>query len=523
MDRIPFHSTNASFWLALGLLTAVIGTNGCETPAATSSSFIDPPPSSASTVSSSEQETREVRSDAQKTVPESQSADDPIPATDVPSADGPTSPPAEPTALTEAEAKVEALRERIQSVFRRLYLSVAPNARDALLRELIGDEERVLRELGFELAQRELSAGNRLSPDVAVLALDQLSSDEADTRAMAASLITRLAPEGAGEAVGAALARERDETVASAMLRAAARWPEHLSATPIIRWFRPGAATIRAATEAGWAAYEAGRLGRSSQVVMLHRLRSTPNEELPPDGMKMLVTFGEEPDQLRIVGLLTSGDAATRQAAAAAAGVSPITTPLLVEAAGTDETLYDPAVRALLRHDPSTAAVVQAATLPAPSQAVRGAALRRIASEAPVFQLVEAAESTELAPSDVETLLGPLIDPEGRVEAMTPVLVARAALRLGELRLESGAPEAALAALNAASNENESGRAKQTRAVALALLEQWGDAAAAAGDEAGIALAAARAAELAGDPSLEARAVAAMRTSRAERNSASDG
>ncbi|MEM7621775.1 MAG: hypothetical protein AAF235_01065 [Planctomycetota bacterium] len=433
-------------------------------------------------------------------------------------------PAIDPESPAEADAgPAEALRSRLREVFRRLYLGSSDERRPAILVELMSDAEWPLRELGFELAQRELSAGNRLGPSVVEASLDRLSSPDARTRGLAALLVSRLAPPAAGDRVGAALIAETDTTAAAALLRAAARWPESVSADAVVRWMTPGSSTFGAATEAMWLVYAPEGVAGPWRDAVLIRLRAASDAELGADGMRLLVSLGSERDRRRIEGLLVSKSPAIRQATAAAATLSADTAQALITAAVNDESLFDPAIRAIVRHHATAETLAAATRLPAASEAVRLAGLRRLSDEAPLLSVVSAASQDRVGPADADALLSPIVESGTRASEMTPALRAEAAVRLAEVRLVSGRPEAALAALNAGGAVTDEGptastRYRLTRSVALCLLGQWDDAAAAAGDETGIAAAASRAAALLGNPAFEVRAVTAMKAARERQN-----
>ncbi len=415
---------------------------------------------------------------------------------------------------SEGEAEVspsDRLRARLKDVYRRLYVQESPEGRSAILRELITDPEAGLRELGFELAQRELSAGNRVGPEVGEAALKQLRAEDPATRARAALLVSRLAPDDAGEEMASAIARETDPEAAAALLRAGVRWPERLPIDAVVRWADPERGTPGAAAEAGWALHRVGRLTDSASEPLLAALRGAPPEAIGADGLRLLVALGTTADRALVSGLLRHPDAPLRLAAATAAGSSEETTGALIAAAGHDATLYQAAVRGILRYQPGPGGILTILSLPTPNDPARGAGLVRAAQEAPVAALIEAAESGLVKWSDAELLLGELAGGGARAAELTPATRARAGVRLAELRLEGGRPEAALAALG--TGEPPPGlaaRAERVRLVALVARELWPELVALAPDEAAVRRAAARAAELMGDPALEGRALTAI-------------
>jgi hypothetical protein len=462
----------------------------------------------------------------------------------IPSSEGVREPPAEeppstihaelsPEAAPESEgdrsvsASLEDLRTRLAGVYRRLYLSAPSERRGAVLAELIADPEPNLRSLGFELAQRELSAGNRIAPEVGMTAVDQLSSPDPATRVGAARLIARVAPASAGPAIGLALSLEVDPRVAPALLRAGARWPLSLDLDSIVRWAEPGNGTEGAASEAAWSMYKAERLESPDTTLLIERLRRATPGALGADGLRLLVTLGSASDRAAVVALLRSTDASLRLAAATACGESPATTSALLEAAHDDAALFDTAVRAALRHGPTSADVLSILTLPSASVEARDAALARLGDEASATVLIRAVEGGEVDWRDAELLLGGLVGSgdtfDGRARELTPATAARAGLRLAELRVEAGQPEAALAALaNGDVGPSLEHRALRVRLIALISLELWDELSAVPEDAVAFRAAAGEAALIMGDPTLEGRALTQLLARRSGREEERD-
>jgi len=431
---------------------------------------------------------------------------DPSPArgaTDQPSAErGDTAP-----AVNE---RLLRLVDRLGGVYRRLYVRSEEAERTELLLELIAMDEPSLQSLGFELAQRELSAGRRLDDRVGSATLAQLRASEAAVRARAALLAGRLAPAGAGPRLGAALSAETDGAAASALLRAVVRWPEGIDPETVVRWLEAGSPARAEATEAAWAVEVHRGIDEPWRGIVLGLLRGKSDLELGADGLRLLLTLGDGDDRRRIERMLTHEDAAVRQAAAIAAEGAPTLTAPLLDAAASDPTLFDAAVRAVIARDPDAPMITRTAMLPAPSLAARAAALRRLADEARVLELVAAAESGVLPLGDAETLIGRLVEgpPAGR-EA-TPDVRSRAALRLAALRVEADEPETALAVLNASGLDDADVRIRGLKTVALLLLGEWEAAARIARSDIERVTAAGRAEQVRGEQGFALRAIESM-------------
>ncbi|MFZ2874079.1 MAG: hypothetical protein WAZ94_06310, partial [Phycisphaerales bacterium] len=83
---------------------------------------------------------------------------------------------------------------RLIDSYRRLHLATAPEQRSPLIAEFLGAETPEVRDLGFELAGRELTAGSTLGPAVAAAALSLTSAPSPRVRAQAATLLWQMAP-----------------------------------------------------------------------------------------------------------------------------------------------------------------------------------------------------------------------------------------------------------------------------------------------------------------------------------------
>jgi len=339
----------------------------------------------------------------------------------------------------------ESLQTDVVTAYRRLHLASPPEERSTLLAELLGHRQPVVRSLGFDLALREISAGRELGQPVVDAAMGLLASPLATSRAQGAILMTRLAPESAPGAIKEALLAETDPSAADPLLRAAARWPDAELLPTILSWLKVDA-TVGAACEAAWAAEGRGLLADpDDRAVVLDALRSRDAARLGPDGLRLLVTLGDEADLHAVAALLR--DESTKRAAADALTLRREGVPVLLTAIQLDGTLFEHACRAVAAHDPSALnfrVLAQAKPADEPDRLPR---LVEVARAMSTPELVAATEHLDAADPLCESLLVLLADPD-RAEGATRER-AKGLVRLAEIRVDSGRAEAALAVLPA--------------------------------------------------------------------------
>ena len=248
------------------------------------------------------------------------------------------------------ERRQQRLDRLVLDTYRRLYIVTAPEARSALLAELLESDQPGVRDLGFELADRELSANATLDGAVATKATTLLSDASPTTRASAARLVNRLAPPDAAGPVTQALQRETTPIAAEALLAAAARWPSPDAIEPVLQWMRTPA-TLNAACQAGVALVEHGLLVGDEHRERVRQALLPLAAEPAPACLLLLNLVGTESDRHAIAQLLSSDKPRVRQAAADALARNNDSAALLVQHAVTDPSAAPLALVTLATHD----------------------------------------------------------------------------------------------------------------------------------------------------------------------------
>jgi hypothetical protein len=335
---------------------------------------------------------------------------------------------------------------------RKLHLATAAEERPALLASLLEDDIPAVRNLGFELVSRELSATGHIDGPVGDAALKLLSHPQAQVRANAAVLVRQLAPPEAEKAVAEALAHETDPVAAADLLLAAARWPSPAVVTPVLHWINSRTIAADSATEAAWWLFRAGDLGPGPSEQVLSAVRSMPNDSLIPAAASLLATLGDDNDRLRLVPLLTSPSASLRQAAGESLVWYPQYRKDIISAASSDPDLFDLASRAILLHQPTGAGLRTLLGLPRPAPEVAQAAILRLARAVPADEL----RAVCLECQDVAMRRALLANLTSRERVMSEkadpeklAAICAGVTDLAELELSAGRPEAALATLDA--------------------------------------------------------------------------
>ncbi|MCE7968622.1 MAG: hypothetical protein DYG94_07740 [Leptolyngbya sp. PLA3] len=247
------------------------------------------------------------------------------------------------------ERRQQRLDRMVLEAYRRLYIVTPPESRAALLPELLESDQQPVRDLGFELADRELSANATLDPAVASEAIALLADPSPGTRASAAKLLNRLAPPDAGVPITRALIAETNPLPADALLAAAARWPAPEIVEPVLEWMGTPA-TAGSACQAGIALFDRGLLTRADHLARVRAaLLPLPSE---PAGacLQLLNLVGEDSDRQVIADLLSSQSPRVRQAAADALARSNESARLLLRRASEDEQIAPVALIALASH-----------------------------------------------------------------------------------------------------------------------------------------------------------------------------
>jgi hypothetical protein len=305
------------------------------------------------------------------------------------------------------------LGDEVVALYRRLHVELEAAGRTTLLAELIRDERASLRDLGFELAGRDLSARTQLGPEVAMAAASRLGHPDPSTRARAATLVSRLVPPDAMLTLTRALQTETDPAAAEPMLLGVARWPNDEAVIPTVRWLERENAPFGAVTTALWSFAQADLLTDPMlRERIVTTLRARDGARGGEAAMKLLVRLGTAEDLARVAGLLTSPEDPLRNAAAAALAETRDGSELLIEAASADPRLFAPAARSINAHHLGPDGLRRLASLPAIDPATRDAAIIETATRLPDDTLALAVAGAALPPALTETLLARLADPE---------------------------------------------------------------------------------------------------------------
>lgn len=114
---------------------------------------------------------------------------------------------------------------RTESLYRRLFSELPPEARTALLSEILTTPSRSLRMVGLELIERSLLNGRPVDPTLAPLTAEALTDPNPAARRLAARSLTRFAPLSSQDAALLALREEDDPNAAEALLELLAAGP----------------------------------------------------------------------------------------------------------------------------------------------------------------------------------------------------------------------------------------------------------------------------------------------------------
>lgn len=371
------------------------------------------------------------------------------------------------------ESENTGLRSAMLEGYRRLHLATPPEERSALLAEYLRHARGEVRDLGFELAARELSASNRLGADVAAAGFTLLQHADPAVRAQAAILVNRMAPEGGADRVVDALLAEWSPRAAEPMLLAVSRAPRAEAAEPVLRWLSQVDGPRAAAADAAWALLRAEKLSEAQRERLLSEVRSAVDGRLTPHGARILATLGTAEDLDRLAAAADGEPGLPLAALTEALALRAEGVPRLLSLAERRPEVLAAAANAIAQHGGTGADLARLAQA-AGNEAQRADALRRAAAGLPLGELLAALGEgwTDFA-LGADLLSAALAAPRG--ESLPPLetaLVRGAWLRVGELRSLSGNAEQALAAVekwagfaDAAAEEAE--RAARTRLIAL--------------------------------------------------------
>ncbi len=372
---------------------------------------------------------------------------------------------------------MQALCERqlgeILNLYRRLHIELDDTGRSGLIIELFHDSRDPVRQLGFELADRDLSSNTVLAPEVGDAVKNMLGDPDAGIRSKAARLLARLVPPDAMIVLTAALGKETDPVAAEPMLMGIARWPNADAREAVMRWYLREDAPLPAACAAVWSFEQAGLIDElHDRQRIIDRLRVVGPEMLRESGMKLMARFGDASDLRVLVGLMLGGNPNTQQWAANALVETPRAVEMLVQASEENPALFGAAADALIRHRATPEGLRRLARLRAPDERAKHDALVRMGEAIDTERLTEAVRLADLPAELSITLLGRLA---GSADPIT-TRSAKGVVMLAELELEAMRPNRALEAviaLDKAGAEVEAAdraRAQEIKATSLIML-----------------------------------------------------
>lgn len=367
--------------------------------------------------------------------------------------------------------RADALADRLESAElqlvatnRRLHLALPPKERSALLASLLRDSVPRLRQLGFDLVDRELASSTQLDDDVGQAAIELLEHNQPRVRRQAALLVIRLAPEKGAEAVGVRLAIEQEPSVAEALLRGVARWPRPGLEADVVRWAIDDTQARRGAINAAWSLHRSGCLSdESARDALLGSLRGRSPETHEPTALHLLVAIGDESDLQRVRALLSGDNADARRRAGEALVPDPGSVDAVVEAASSDPAMYDLAAQSLTQHRADAAGLRALLALAPPTPEHGAMSVETLGSLLRVEQLLDV--SGDIADTELrERLLSRVLG----APASTPR--TQAIVVLASARLDLGRAAEALLALDAIDQTEHAPSARETDVRAASLL-----------------------------------------------------
>lgn len=370
------------------------------------------------------------------------------------------------------------LQEENRALYRRLHIELPPQRRSELIIELLTDPRLDHQVLGFELADRDLSASAALSPEVGQVGRALIASPASKIRALSARLITRLVPPDAMIVITQALSTENDPLAAEPMLLGIARWPNSEATASVLRWIQQDDAPLFACFSAAWSLEQEGLWDpQRDHPIILSALRSAAPRQLREDGMKLLALIGSADDQRRLVEFMLSDDPGVVRWAASALVESPRAVEVLEQAALQNDVFYQPAAESLIQHRATPDGLRRLNALPSNDAAMRQVMILRLGAKINRDQLGEAVRLARLDPALTIEVLTTLV----RNESPHSSRSAKSVLTLAELQLDAGRPNRAAEALSslegAPVDPSDQGRLITLETQALLLLSRFDDAA----------------------------------------------
>lgn len=346
--------------------------------------------------------------------------------------------------LEAVRAHHAALLDELKVLYRRLHIELAPERRSALIVELLDDKRTSLQVLGFDLADRDLSASINLSEQVSQKVHDLIADGNPLIRARAARLITRLVPPDAMIVITNALNVEQDPSAAEPMLLGIARWPNADAKGAVLRWIQRADSPLFASYSAGWSLENQGLWNAETDYpIILDRLRKSGPQQLREEGMKLMARLGSADDLRRLVLFMLSEDPAVVRWAASALVETPRAVDVLAQGATENEALYQAACDSLIKHRATPEGLRRLAEIPISDPNLRRDMLLRMGQAIEQDRLGEAVRLAQLNSDTRIAILSRLVSTEEPHTARS----ARGVLQLAELQLDAGRPNRVIEAL----------------------------------------------------------------------------
>lgn len=369
-----------------------------------------------------------------------------------------------------------ALLQEMKALYRRLHIELSPERRSELIVELLRDPRTSHQLLGFELADRDLSASVSLSDAVGQAVRELLQSESPQIRAQSARLITRISPPDAMLALTNTLRLEESPIAAEPMLLGIARWPNAEAKQSVLHWIGRQDAPLFACFSAAWSMEREGIWDPETDYPkILSRLRDAEPASIREAGMKLMAKLGSADDLRRLIGFMLSEDTSTVNWAATALVETPRAVEELVAAATKNATLYQAAAESLIQHRATPEGLRRLSEIPQPDPQLHRDMLLRMGRQIDRDQLGEAVRLAELPPEMTMTILSRLVNSEEPHTART----VRGVLHLAELQLQAGRPnrviEALLSLEGAPVDPADQARLIRIRSQALLLLARFDD------------------------------------------------
>lgn len=328
--------------------------------------------------------------------------------------------------LAEVQAELEAVTAQLVEAYRRLFLRLPEAERSAFLADMMSrglgqgpDEPNAVsplpfkvRELAYDLATAEVISARPLGPGLIEAASLGLADGRAQIRAKAAGLLAKLDASEVVERVREALATETHAGAATEMLSVVARHPDASSHPIVLAWLKKPNLPVGVRVAALDAVLSHHREFPIEEPESLDLVRATIDglspDELTPNTVRLLMMLG---DVDRVRSLVGSEQARIARAAASQLVEDAESLDGLLRRAQEATAIYEFAVEAVRRHQPTATGFRRASELPAPSPEKRAELLTRLASALEPSELLTVA-SLPMDLAERERYLSAVASPE---------------------------------------------------------------------------------------------------------------